>query len=227
MRYLLLVVGPCAGAMRAEGETPWVFRFRAAVLPAAAADRRGLALRSLRCCRAARGAAALAGDVRRCCPVSERAARRGMTVCAGDARAALEERGGTDMLEWPKRYRLQDLGLTGRDALLLLDALGRGAVADLDVAAAEMSPGTLAATVLFAVQTATGGLRPGMVGTMAEYKALAQRIAGMDPRDAFRIEGWVAGFRDAEDHGAAPELQQAALVGVGSGNYALTSGDCP
>jgi hypothetical protein len=105
---------------------------------------------------------------------------------------------------------LQDLGLTGRDALLLLDALGRGAMADLDVAAAEMSPGTLAATVLCAVQIATGGLRPGAMGTMADYEALAQRIAGMDPRDAYRIEGWVAGYRDAEEHGAAPGFRRAA-----------------
>ena len=33
-----------------------------------------------------------------------------------------------------KRFRVQDLGLSGRDALLLLDALG-GRAADLDVAA--------------------------------------------------------------------------------------------
>ena len=111
----------------------------------------------------------------------------------------------------PKRYRVQDLGLSGRDALLLLDALGRGAAAALDVAAEEMSPGTLAATVLFAVRTATGALRPGAAGTLAEYEALAARIAGMDPRDAFRVEGWVAGFRDAEeDHGAAPDPRRAA-----------------
>ena len=36
------------------------------------------------------------------------------------------------MLVRPKRYRLQALGLSGREALLLLDALGHGASADLD-----------------------------------------------------------------------------------------------
>jgi hypothetical protein len=117
------------------------------------------------------------------------------------------------MLKRLKRSRLQDLGLTERDALLLLDALCHDGAADLDVAAAEMSPGTLAATVLFAVQTALGGLRPGVLGTMVEYEALAQRIAGMDPRDAFRVEGWVAGFRDAEDDWSAPRLKRAASVG--------------
>jgi hypothetical protein len=99
-----------------------------------------------------------------------------------------------------KRFRVQDLGLSGRDALLLLDALG-GEAAGLDVAAEEVTPGTLAATILFAVRTATGDLRPGLAGTMVEYEALAARIGRMDPRDAFRVEGWVAGFRDAEDHG--------------------------
>ena len=99
-----------------------------------------------------------------------------------------------------KRLRVQDLGLSGRDALLLLDALG-GEAAGLDVAAEEVTPGTLAATILFAVRTATGDLRPGLAGTLAEYAALAARIGGMDPRDASRVEGWVAGFRDAEDHG--------------------------
>jgi hypothetical protein len=112
-----------------------------------------------------------------------------------------------------KRYRLQALGLSGRDAMLLIDALGRGAAADLNVAVEEMSPGTLAATVLFTIQTATGGLRPGAVGTMAEYEALARRIAGMDPRDAFRVEGWVAGFRDAEDQGTAPGRRWPASAG--------------
>ena len=63
-----------------------------------------------------------------------------------------------------KRFRVQDLGLSGRDALLLLDALG-GEAADLDVAAEELSPGTLAATILFAVRTATGELRPGLAGS--------------------------------------------------------------
>ena len=110
----------------------------------------------------------------------------------------------------PRRHRVQDLGLSGRDALLLLDALGRGAATALDVPAEEISPGTLAATVLFAVRTATGGLRPGAAGTLAEYEALAARIAGMDPRDALRVEGWVAGFRDAEEHGAAPDPRRAA-----------------
>jgi hypothetical protein len=108
-----------------------------------------------------------------------------------------------------KRLRVQDLGLSGRDALLLLDALG-GEAADLDVAAEEVTPGTLAATILFAVRTATGDLRPGMAGTMTEYEALAARIGGMDPRDASRVEGWVAGFRDAEDHGGALAVRRAA-----------------
>ncbi len=107
-----------------------------------------------------------------------------------------------------KRLRVQDLGLSGRDALLLLDALG-GQAADLDVAAEEVSPGTLAATILFAARTATGELRPGLAGTMAEYEALAARIGGMDPRDALRLEGWVAGFRDAEDHGGASAVRRA------------------
>ena len=39
-----------------------------------------------------------------------------------------------------KRLRVQDLGLSGRDALLLLDALG-GEAADLDVAAEEVRSG--------------------------------------------------------------------------------------
>ena len=117
------------------------------------------------------------------------------------------------MVVRPKRYRLQALGLSGREALLLIDALGHGASAELDVPAEEMGPGTLAATVLFAIQTAIGGLRPGAVGAMAEYQALARRIARMDPRDAFRVEGWVAGFRDAEDHGAAPGLRRPAFAG--------------
>jgi hypothetical protein len=117
------------------------------------------------------------------------------------------------MLVRPKRYRLQALGLSGRDAVLLIDALGRGAAADLDVAAEEMGPGTLAATILFTIRTATGGLRPGVVGTMAEYETLAQRIAGMDPRDAFRVEGWVAGFRDAEDQRAAPGRRWPTIAG--------------
>jgi hypothetical protein len=107
------------------------------------------------------------------------------------------------------RLRVGDLGLSGRDALLLLDALG-GEAAGLDVAADEVTPGTLAATILFAVRTATGGLRPGAAGSMAEYEALAARIAGMDPRDVFRVEGWVAGFRDAEDHWGASILRHAA-----------------
>ena len=111
-----------------------------------------------------------------------------------------------------KRFRVQDLGLGGRDALLLLDAL-RGQAADLDVAAEEVSPGTLAATVLFAARTATGEPRPGLAGTLAEYEALAARIAGMDPRDAFRVEGWVAGFRDAEDRGGASAARRAARAG--------------
>jgi hypothetical protein len=110
-----------------------------------------------------------------------------------------------------KRLRVQDLGLSGRDALLLLDALG-GEAADLDVAAEEVSPGTLAATILFAARTATGELRRGLAGTLAEYQALAARIGGMDPRDAFRVEGWVAGFRDAEDHGGASAVRRAARV---------------
>ena len=108
-----------------------------------------------------------------------------------------------------KRLRVQDLGLSGRDALLLLEALG-GAAAGLDVAAEEVTPGTLAATILFAVRTATGDLRPGMAGTMAEYEALAARIGRMDPRDASRVEGWVAGFRDAEDRGGALAARRAA-----------------
>ena len=112
-----------------------------------------------------------------------------------------------------KRFRVQDLGLSGRDALLLLDALGRGAATALDVPAEEISPGTLAATVLFAVRTATGELRSGLAGTLAEYEALAARIGGMDPRDALRVEGWVAGFRDAEEHGAAPDPRRAARTG--------------
>jgi hypothetical protein len=107
------------------------------------------------------------------------------------------------------RLRVAGLGLSGRDALLLLDALG-GETAGLDVAADEVTPGTLAATILFAVRTATGGLRPGAAGSMAEYEALAARIAGMDPRDVFRVEGWVAGFRDAEDHWGASMLRHAA-----------------
>jgi hypothetical protein len=74
----------------------------------------------------------------------------------------------------------------------------------------ELTPGTLAATILFAVRTATGELRPGLAGTLAEYQALAARIAGMDPRDAFRVEGWVAGFRDAEDRGGASAARRAA-----------------
>ena len=109
-----------------------------------------------------------------------------------------------------KPYRVQELGLSGRDALLLLEALGCGVTADLDVAAEDMSPGTLAATILFAVKNATGGLRSGATGTMVEYESLAARIARMDPRDAFRIEGWVAGFRDAEDQWGALEAQRAA-----------------
>jgi hypothetical protein len=117
------------------------------------------------------------------------------------------------MIARSKRCRLEDLGLTGRDALLLIDALGHGPAADLHVPADEMSPGTLAATVLFAVQTATGRLRPGAVGRMAEYEALALRIAAMDPRDVFRVEGWVAGFRDAEDNGDTPNCRRAAFVG--------------
>src|SRR5918993_3821956 len=92
------------------------------------------------------------------------------------------------------RLRVQDLGLSQRDALLLLDALG-GEAAGLDVAAEEVTPGTLAATVLFAVRTATGDLRPGLAGTLAEYEALAARIGGVDPRGAFRLEGGVARFR--------------------------------
>jgi hypothetical protein len=117
------------------------------------------------------------------------------------------------MLVRPRRYRLQDLGLSGRDAMLLIDALGHGAAADLDVAAEEMGPGTLAATILFTIRTATGELRPGAMGTMAEYEALAQRIAGLDPRDAFRVEGWVAGFRDAEDQGVAPGRRWPGIAG--------------
>jgi hypothetical protein len=109
------------------------------------------------------------------------------------------------------RLRVAGLGLSGRDALLLLDALG-GETAGLDVAADEVTPGTLAATILFAVRTATGGLRPGAAGSMAEYEALAARIAGMDPRDVFRVEGWVAGFRDAEDHWGASILRHAACA---------------
>jgi hypothetical protein len=106
------------------------------------------------------------------------------------------------------RLRVQDLGLSRRDALLLLDALD-GEAAGLDVAAEEVTPGTLAATILYAVRTATGGLRSGVAGSMTEYEALAARIAGMDPGDVFRIEGWVAGFRDAEDHGGASAIQRA------------------
>jgi hypothetical protein len=112
-----------------------------------------------------------------------------------------------------KGYRLQDLGFTGTDALLLLNALGHGAAVDLDIAAEEMSPGILAATVLFMVKTATGGLRPGAIGTIAEYEALALRIAQMDPRDAFRVEGWVAGFRDAEDHWEMLGHRRATFAG--------------
>jgi hypothetical protein len=108
------------------------------------------------------------------------------------------------------RLRVQDLGLSRRDALLLLDALD-GEAAGLDVAAEEVTPGTLAATILYAVQTATGGLRPGVAGSLDEYEALAARIAGMDPCDVFRIEGWVAGFRDAEDHGGASIVRGAAF----------------
>lgn len=108
-----------------------------------------------------------------------------------------------------KRFRVQDLGLSGRNALLLLDALG-GEAAGLDVAAEEVTPGTLAATILFAVRTATGDLRPGLAGTLAEYAVLAARIGGMDPRDASRVEGWVAGFRDAEDHRGASGVRRAA-----------------
>ncbi len=40
-------------------------------------------------------------------------------------------------------------------------------------------------------------------------EALAARIGGMDPRDAFRVEGWVAGFRDAEDHRGASTVRRA------------------
>ena len=101
------------------------------------------------------------------------------------------------------RLRVQDLGLSGRDALLLLDALG-GEAAGLDVAAEEVTPGTLAATILYAVRTATGDLRPGIAGSLHEYEALAALVAGTwTPCDVFRIEGWVAGFRDAEDHRGA------------------------
>src|SRR3712207_3189961 len=108
-----------------------------------------------------------------------------------------------------KRFRVQDLGLSGRDALLLLDALG-GEAADLDVAAEEVTPGTLAATILFAVRTATGDVRPGLAGAMAEYETLAARLGGMDRRVAFRVEWWVAGFRDAEDHRSALAVRCAA-----------------
>src|SRR3712207_9459023 len=97
------------------------------------------------------------------------------------------------------RLRVQDLGLSGRDALLLLDALG-GEAAGLDVAAEEVTPGTLAATILFAARTATGDLRPGLAGTMAEYAALAARIGGSDPRETARGAGWVGGLRDAQGH---------------------------
>ena len=49
-----------------------------------------------------------------------------------------------------------------------------------------------------------------MAGTMAEYEALAARIGRMGPRDALRVEGWVAGFRDAEDRGGASAARRAA-----------------
>ena len=110
------------------------------------------------------------------------------------------------------RLRVQDLGLSGRDALLLLNALD-GEAAGLDVPAEEVTPGTLAATILYAVQTATGGLRPGVAGSLDEYEALAARIAGLDSGDVFRIEGWVAGFRDAEDHRGASIIRHAAWAG--------------
>jgi hypothetical protein len=140
----------------------------------------------------------------------------GPVACAGGAPAAGDE-GGSDMDAKRKgadgrRFRVQDLGLTERDAALLLDALGGGGeAADLGVAAAEMSPGVLAATVLFAVARATGGLRPGAAGATAEYRALAARLAAMDPRDAFRVEGWVAGFLDAA--GADRAAQAARSLG--------------
>jgi hypothetical protein len=117
------------------------------------------------------------------------------------------------MIERSKLCRLEDLGLTGRDAMLLLDALGHGPAADLHVPADEMSPGMLAATVLFAIRTATGGLRPGAVGRMVDYERLALRIGCMDPRDVFRVEGWVAGFCDTADNAATPDFRQSALVG--------------
>ena len=60
------------------------------------------------------------------------------------------------------------------------------------------------------MRTATGELRPGQAGSLAEYGALAARIGGLDPRDAFRVEGWVASFRDAEDHGGALAVRRAA-----------------
>ena len=107
------------------------------------------------------------------------------------------------------RLRVQDLGLGRREALLLLEALG-GEAAGLDVAAEEVTPGTLAATILFAVRTATGDLRPGAAGSLAEYEALARRIAAMDPRDLFRVEGWVAGFRDAQDLGGGSTFRDTA-----------------
>jgi hypothetical protein len=84
--------------------------------------------------------------------------------------------GGLNMGNGANRLRVQDLGLSRRDALLLLDALD-GEAAGLDVAAEEVTPGTLAATILYAVQTATGGLRPGIAGSLNEYEALAARIA--------------------------------------------------
>ena len=131
------------------------------------------------------------------------------TPSSGPDRArAVPDQGGIAMGSGAKRFRVQDLGLSGRDALLLLDALG-GQAADLDVAADEVTPGTLAATILFAARTATGELRPGLAGTLAEYQALAARIGGMDPRDALRLEGWVAGFRDAEDHRGASAVRRA------------------
>ena len=90
------------------------------------------------------------------------------------------DQGGIAMGSGAKRFRVQHLGLSGRDALLLLEALG-GQAAHLDLAPEALTPGTLAA-----------------------------RIGGMDPRDAFRVEGWVAGFRDAEDHGGASTARRAA-----------------
>ena len=108
------------------------------------------------------------------------------------------------------RMRVQDLGLGQREALLLLEALGGEAAAGLDVAAEEVTPDTLAATILFAMRTATGDLRPGAAGSLAEYEALARRIAAMDPRDLFRVERWVAGFRDAQDLGGGSAFRGTA-----------------